>query len=79
MSKNLSVPVLQKKGRQKKSRPDGRLEQSLKIWWRLLELGRNGVEARVEAAADPLDRTDDHNRYTAQLIQQYQRGLANRR
>lgn len=62
MSKNLSVPVLQKKGRQKKSRPDERLEQSLKIWWRLLELGRNGVEARVEAAADPLDRTDDHNR-----------------
>lgn len=62
MSKNLSVPVLQKKGRQKKSRPDGRLGQSLKIWWRLLELGRNGVEARVEAAADPLDRTDDHNR-----------------
>jgi hypothetical protein len=36
MSKNLSVPVLQKKGRQKKSRPDERLEQSLKIWWRLL-------------------------------------------
>jgi hypothetical protein len=34
MSKNLYVPVLQKKGRQKKSRPDGRLEQSLKIWWR---------------------------------------------
>ena len=55
MSKNLYVPVLQKKGRQKKSRPDGRLEQSLKIWWRLLELGRNGVEACV-------DRTDDHNR-----------------
>ena len=57
MSKNLYVPVLQKKGRQKKSRPDGRLEQSLKIWWRLLELGRNGVEARIEAAADPMDRT----------------------
>ena len=30
MSKNLSMPAAQKK-----SHPDGRLEQSLKIWWRL--------------------------------------------
>ena len=52
MSKNLSVPALQKK-----SRPDGRLEQSLKIWWRLLERGRDGVKPGIEAAADALDRT----------------------
>ena len=57
MSKNLSMPATQKK-----SRPDGRLEQSLKIWWRLLELGRDGVKPGVEAAADALDCTNDHNR-----------------
>ena len=57
MSKNLSIPVLQKK-----SRPDGRLEQSLKIWWRLLELGRDGAKLCVEARPDALDRPNDHNR-----------------
>jgi len=56
VSKNLSIPVPQKK-----SRPDGRLEQSLKIWWRLLELGRDGVKPRVETGPDALDRTIDHN------------------
>jgi hypothetical protein len=57
VSKNLSIPIPQKK-----SRPDGRLEQSLKVWWRLLELGRDGVKPRVEAGPDALDRTNDHNR-----------------
>ena len=55
MSKNLSVPAPQKK-----SRPDGPLEQSLKIRWRLLELGRDRVKPGIEAGADA--RTDDHNR-----------------
>ena len=46
MSKNLSMPRPQTK-----SRPDGWLEQSLKIWWRLLELGRDGVKPGVGANA----------------------------
>jgi hypothetical protein len=57
VSKNLFMP-----GPQTKSRPDGWLEQSLKIWWRLLELGRDGVKPGVEAGANALDRTNDHNR-----------------
>ncbi len=57
MSKNLSV-----RAPQKKSRPDRRLEHSLKIWWRLLELGRDGLKPGIQAAANPLDRTNDHNR-----------------
>jgi len=34
----------------------------LKIWWRLLELGRDGVKPGVEAGANALDRTNNHNR-----------------
>ena len=52
MSKNLSMF-----GPQTKSRPDGWLEQSLKIWWRLLELARDGVKPGDEAGANALDRT----------------------
>jgi hypothetical protein len=55
MSKNLSVSAPQKK-----SRPTGRLEQSLKIRSRLLELGRDRVKPGIEAGTDV--RTDDHNR-----------------
>jgi hypothetical protein len=34
-------------GAQTKSRPDGRLEESLKIWWRLLELVFRASVARI--------------------------------
>jgi hypothetical protein len=50
MSKNLSVSAPQKK-----SRPTGRLEQSLKI---RLELGRDRFKPGIEVGTDA--RTDDH-------------------
>jgi hypothetical protein len=54
MSKNLSLSAPQKK-----SRPTGRLEQSLKIRSRL-QLGRDRFKPGIEAGTDA--RTDDHNR-----------------
>ena len=52
MSKNLSVSAPQKK-----SRPTGRLEQSLKIRSRL-QLGRDRFKPGIEVGTDA--RTDDH-------------------
>jgi hypothetical protein len=57
VSKNLSMPL-----RKRKAARMGGSSKSLKIWWRLLELGRDGLKTRVEAGPDAPDGTNDHNR-----------------